>query len=169
MDRAIFRGQSHVDHERRRRPAEHSRQLLHPDPGRRAQAPHVRRDDRIHVRRFGLPPGTERGDELVAPGELEQHVRLPLLRQRGMRPSRVVVSGIDAEVTRQRREATVQRVVQGFRAAVLKVRAAGAADQQGVAGEERVADAQADGVVGVSRTREDFDLAAAESDAIAIA
>jgi hypothetical protein len=84
-----------------------------------------------------------------------------------MRPARVVVPGIDGEVGRQGREAMVQRLVQGFRAAVLEVRAARAADQQRVAGEERVADAQADGVVGVSGTREDLDLAAPEGDTIA--
>ena len=80
----------------------------------------------------------------------------------------VVVGGVDEGVVGELEQALEQGVVLGARVAVLEVGASGAPDEQGIAGEDALAEHEAQGVVGVARGVEHVEADALHLDAVAV-
>ena len=79
----------------------------------------------------------------------------------------VVVGGIDQRFVRQFHQLVEDRIVLRARVAVLEIGAAGAADQQRVAGEYAVVEQERIGVVGVTRRVQHVEAHALDFDAVA--
>ena len=82
--------------------------------------------------------------------DLEPRIEALLLADGGHRVALVVVRGIDQRLVGQLQQPVENRIVLRARIAVLEIGAAGAADQQRVAGENPVGHHEAVGIVGVA-------------------
>ena len=101
-------------------------------------------------------------------GHLEARVEAPLLADGADRVALVVVARIDQRLVGQRQQLVEQRVVGGTGVAVLEIGAAGAADQQGVAGEHPVRHQIAVGLIGVAGRIDRLEADALDIDVVAV-
>ncbi len=111
--------------------------------------PHVGGHGDVHHLRIGQVELAHQLDVLVDRLDLQARIECLLLADGGDRLALVVVSREHHGLVGQPQQLVEDRVVLRARIAVLEVGAAGAADQQGIAGEHAIAHHEAVGIVGV--------------------
>ena len=129
---------------------------------------HVRRHGDVHHLRIGQVEARHQRGIFRGVSHLKARVVTLLLADGADRVALVVVAGKDQRFLGQAQEA-LQALVLGARVAILEVGAAGAADEQRVAGEDPVAEGEAIGIVGVAGRVERLEAQTLDRQPIALA
>ena len=134
----------------------------------RQALPHVGGHRHIHHLRVGQVEAVHQRHIVVDRFHLQARIERLLLADSGDRVALVVVRRKHQRVVRQPQQLVEDRVVLRARIAVLEIGAAGAADQQRVAGEHPVAHAEAVGIVGVAGRIEHVEREPLDLDRVAL-
>ena len=121
----------------------------------------------VHHLRIGQVEARHQRRVFVGVANLKARIEAPLLADGADGVALIVVRGKDQRLLGEPQEA-LQALVLGAGIAVLEVGAAGAADQQRVAGEHAVAEMEAVGIVGVAGRIEHVEAQALDAELVAV-